>query len=149
MKEDDFKLAIQSFGEATQFVPYDWQELIIATVTTCHRKNKRPMMLNLPTGLGKSIVAYCVALILCNVLKTKVLLVSQNTHAKMTSFSKYADKKLSDMFPARLAGHKSILHVTFNELESVSNSKHASCDYVAVIDEFDQLVNFMVSIKGH
>jgi Rad3-related DNA helicase len=93
-------------------------------------------MMNLPTGLGKSIISYVLALVLNRETKKKVLLVTQTKFGKHTGYNRYAVGEQSAKYPSPLLGTKVVWHITFQELAMVADKINCE-DYICIIDEVD------------
>jgi ERCC4-related helicase len=109
--------------------------LIVAAILASSSE-EHPVMVDLPTGLGKSIICYLTAMVLQIKTGYTVLLVSQNEFSKLTSCYRYAIAGLSDILPSARRSGARIWHLTFQEL-LVMKQKEKLQEIIVIVDEFD------------
>lgn len=141
-----FRNAVDRYNTEKYLKLYDYQELALASIISTYMKMARPVMARLPTGFGKSLVAYNTAVILHRLTGKQIVLMNQTQYNMIESYRRYGIEALSDEYPACKVNDKPIWHCTFSEY-AASFKGFDPKSKIAVIDEIDQLDEHLLTLK--
>ena len=101
------------------------------------------ILLRVPTGMGKTLICYCLALYLKETTDKTILLVTQTTYNKLYSTYEYGLSDHSDCYPNNNRSVR-IWHCDFQDVAQLYKSIDAA-DFIVVVDEVDQLTDYLVT----
>ena len=96
---------------------WDWQEVIVGSVLEIIRKTKKHLLVEVPTGHGKSVIICSLARTLYDTdPKCKIYITTQTSYLKHHLFVKYGEEEISLEYPDKGSDEQRIEFITFGDL---------------------------------